>query len=164
MEFNIRNLILFASVFTTALSAGLFYAWVISVIPGTRKISDQAYLETMQSINKEILNPQFFIVFLGALILLICCSYLQFKFKIDISFYLVFSALIVYGIGTVGITMLGNVPLNNMIASMDLSQFTIEGFRDARAAYEVRWNNLNYIRAFAALASFVLVLLALARS
>lgn len=164
MEFNIRNIVLFASVVTTALSAGLFYAWVISVIPGTKKISDQAYLETMQSINREIINPGFFIIFFGALILLICCSYLQFKVRVDTVFYLVLSATLIYAIGTIGTTMFGNVPLNNMVEVIDLSVFTADDYRSAREAYEEKWNNLNLVRTIAGLVSFVLILLALAKN
>lgn len=164
MEFNIRNIILLASVITTALSAGLFYAWVVSVIPGTKKVSEQAYLETMQTINREILNPGFFIIFFGALIFLICSSYLQFKLKVDSTFYLVLAATLFYAIGTIGTTMLGNVPLNNMVETLDLSTFTAEDFFNARDAYEEKWNNLNLVRTLAALVSFILILLALVKN
>jgi len=133
MEFNIKNTMLFLSLFTTALSAGLFYAWVVSVIPGTKKIPDQAYLETMQSINREILNAGFFFIFFGALF---------------------------FAIGTIGVTMFGNVPLNNMVEALDLSAFTEEDYRKARLAYEGKWNLLNLIRTLAALGAFVLLLLA----
>ena len=71
MEFTTKNIIHLLAVITTALSAGLFYSWVVSVIPGTKKIPDKAYLETMQSINREILNAGFFIIFFGALIFLL---------------------------------------------------------------------------------------------
>lgn len=50
------------------LSAGFFYAWSVSVILGTKKVGDLTYLETMQNINREILNPLFYIVFFGALL------------------------------------------------------------------------------------------------
>lgn len=164
MEFSIRNIALFSSVVTTALSAGLFYAWVISVIPGTKRISDQAYIETMQSINREILNPGFFIIFFGALVLLICSSYLQYKLRVDTVFYLTLAATLCYAIGTIGTTMVGNVPLNNIVEAMDLTSFTAEDFRQAREAYEIKWNVFNMIRTIAGLVSFVLILLALAKN
>lgn len=164
MEFNIKNFILLASVILTALSAGFFYAWVVSVIPGTKKIPDQAYIETMQSINREILNVGFFTMFFGALFLLLASSFLQYRTPVGSVYYLTLAATLVYAIGTIGVTMFGNVPLNNVVESLDLSTFTAQDFKDARVAYEEKWNNLNLIRMIAALISFILVLLALAKS
>ncbi|MFV2061738.1 MAG: DUF1772 domain-containing protein, partial [Gammaproteobacteria bacterium] len=79
--------ILFSAIMTTALSAGLFYAWTISVIPGLRNIPNRSYLEAMQSINRAILNPGFFIIFFGALILMIWSAYIQYSIKVNISFW-----------------------------------------------------------------------------
>jgi len=159
MELNFRNIILLLSVVLTALSAGLFYAWVVSVIPGTKKITDQAYLETMQTINREILNAGFFIIFFGALFFLLGSTYLQYKVKVDTAFYFTLIATIIYAFGTVGVTMFGNVPLNNIVEALDLSTFTTEDYRTARLAYEERWNTLNLIRTICALVSFILILL-----
>lgn len=66
MDFSIKSFTLFTAIALTGLSAGLFYAWSVSVIPGTRKIPDPVYLETMQSINRAILNPAFFLIFFGS--------------------------------------------------------------------------------------------------
>jgi hypothetical protein len=38
---------MFSAIVLTGLSAGLFYAWAVSVIPGTKKVKDFTYLETM---------------------------------------------------------------------------------------------------------------------
>lgn len=160
MELNLKSITLFLAIVTTALSAGLFYAWVVSVIPGTRKISDQAYLETMQSINRAILNPWFFVIFMGPVLLLIASTFFQYQLGIDQRFYLLLAATLTYIIGTLGVTMFGNVPMNNVVDVMNLSTFTPADFKEARTAYEVRWNQLNLLRTVAALASFVLVLLA----
>ena len=140
MEFNIKNAMLFLSLFTTALSAGLFYAWVVSVIPGTKKIPDQAYLETMQSINREILNAGFFFIFFGAFFFLICSTYLQYKVKVDTVFYLMLLATILYAVGTIGVTMFGNVPLNNMVEAMDLSSLQTETI--ARHVWPMKANGI----------------------
>ena len=164
MEMNTKNIILFITVFLTALSAGLFYAWVVSVIPGTKKIPDQAYLETMQSINREILNVGFFVIFFGALLSLMLSSYLQYRIQVGPVLYYTLSATLIYAVGTIGVTMLGNVPLNNMIDAMDLSSFNLEDFRNARVAYEGQWNTLNLVRTSAALISFFLVLIALVKT
>lgn len=158
MEMSLKAIIYMLAIITTALSAGIFFAWVFTVIPGTRKITDQAYLETMQSINKEILNPGFFIVFFGAVLFLIVNTFFHYQVKIDTAFHLSLSATLIYLIGTIGITMVGNVPLNNIVEAMDLSTFSMEDFKEARLAYEVKWNQFNMVRMLAAFISFVLLL------
>ena len=160
MEINIKSIVLFLALFTTALSAGLFYAWVVSVIPGTKKIPDQAYLETMQSINRTILNPGFFIIFFGALFMLILQTYFQYKIKVDSIFWFTMAAMLIYSIGTIGVTMFGNVPLNNVVDALDLSTMTPEKFKEVRLAYEGPWNQLNMVRTVASMISFCLLLLA----
>ena len=155
-----KNIVLFLALMTTALSAGLFYAWVVSVIPGTKKVTDQAYLEVMQSINRTILNPGFFIIFFGAMFLLFVQTYFQYKIKIDNIFWLTLSATVIYLIGTIGVTMFGNVPLNNMVDALDLSKMNLEEFKEARLNYEDRWNQLNMIRTVAAMISFLLLFFA----
>jgi len=160
MEISIKNIVLLLALITTALSAGLFFAWVVSVIPGTKRIPDQAYLEVMQSINRTILNPAFFIIFFGALFLLFIQTYFQYKIKLDNVFWLTLSAAIIYLIGTIGVTMFGNVPLNNVVDTLDLSKMNLEEFKEARVNYEGPWNQLNMIRTVASMISFILLLLA----
>ena len=113
MEFSIKSLSLFTAVLLTGLSAGFFYAWMVSVIPGTRKVVDMTYLETMQSINRAILNPAFFLIFFGSLILLAVSAVQQ--FNSGITFWLLLGATITYLIGTFGVTVFGNVPLNDAL-------------------------------------------------
>ena len=79
MDISIKSAVLFGAVILTGLSAGLFYAWQVSVIPGTQKVGDLTYLESMQSINRAILNPAFFLIFFGSLILLILSSIFEFQ-------------------------------------------------------------------------------------
>jgi len=160
MEVNIKSIVLFSALVTTALTAGLFYAWVVSVIPGTKRIPDQALLEVMQSINRAILHPAFFIIFFGALFLLFAQTYFQFKIKLDNIFWLTLSATLIYLIGTMGVTMFGNVPLNNIVETMDLSKMNLEEFKEARLNFEERWNQLNMIRTVASFISFLLLLFA----
>lgn len=164
MELNIKNISLFLSIITTALSAGLFYGWVVSVIPGTKKISDQAYLQAMQSINREILNPGFFSIFFGAALLLVIATFFQYKFSVDTTFYLLLSAMLIYIIGTIGVTMFGNVPLNNYVEALDLTAFTAVDFKEARDVYEAKWNQLNLVRTVAAVISFSLLVFSVMRN
>ncbi len=147
------------TILTTGLSAGLFYAWAVSVIPGTKLVSDKTYMETMQAINRAIINPGFMVIFIGTLFLLTICTYWQFKIGVDIKFWFIIGATITYLIGTIGITAFGNVPLNETLDLVNVNQLSEEELRQTRASYEIYWNKLHNIRTVFAVVSFILLLL-----
>lgn len=160
MEISIKTLILGAAVLLTGLSAGLFYAWSVSVIPGTKKVPDLTYLETMQSINRAILNPAFFLVFFGSMVLLSISTVYEYHGH-RWSFAFILIATILYLCGTIGVTGLGNVPLNNQLEALSIDQMSVEELKDLRTFYENRWNRLHLIRTLFAVSSFILSILAL---
>ena len=164
MEFNLRSTSLFLAIVTVALSAGLFYAWSISAIPGFRKVPDRSFLVAMQSINRAILNPWFFVIFFGPVFLLILSSYLQFKVRVDMIFWLLLAATIIYILGNICVTMFGNVPLNERLDKANLGSMNESGLKSVREAFEDKWNTLNHIRAFFSVVSFIILLLAVFRS
>ncbi len=158
MEFSTTNITIFASIILTGLSAGFFYAWQVSVIQGTLKVSDAHYLFTMQSINKEILNPSFFLVFFGSLIAMINASFMT--YGSGSTFWFTFAALAVYFFGTFVVTAAGNVPLNNKLEALNLTELTTTQMAEFRTMYEVKWNRLHVIRTAFSMISFILILLA----
>lgn len=153
-----NNIISGLTLLLTGLSAGLFLAWTVSVIPGTKHISTKSYLEAMQSINKAILNPAFFIIFFGAAILLSMQSIGQYIQKVDASFWLLLCATGLYVLGTLGITLWGNVPLNEMLDAKPLQKLDPEELEQIRHSFENRWNLLHTIRTFCAVSSFISLL------
>lgn len=158
MEITLSTSSLFLAIVLTGLSSGLFYAWEFSVIPGTKLISDSSYLETMQSINKAILNPGFFAIFFGSLLFLAINTYLQYKAGLTFSFWMVLFAFISYLIGTVGVTVFGNVLLNEALDAIHLSDLSSEKLKSARASYEDKWNMWHKIRTLCAVISFASIL------
>lgn len=156
MEISIKSITLFSAVLLTGLSAGLFYAWTVSVIPGTRRVPDYIYLETMQSINRAILNPAFLLIFFGSLILLVMSAFQQ--FKSGLTFWLLLAATIIYLIGTIGVTSLGNVTLNNALEALDLSKLGTDIMEHTRHQYEIKWNRFHMIRTVFSVLSFLLSL------
>lgn len=156
MELSIKSITLFMAIVLTGLSAGLFYAWAVSVIPGTRKIADMTYLESMQSINKEILNPSFFLSFFGSAILLTISSVQQ--YHTGLPFWLILFAAIVYWLGTFGVTAFGNVPLNDALEALQLDTLSKQKVIEFRKLYEGKWNRLHSIRTGFAVLSFLLAL------
>jgi len=160
MELTVKSFILFGSVALTGLSAGLFYAWSVSVIPGTQKVADLSYLETMQSINRAILNPAFYLIFFGSILFLSISTAYEFHDS-KVTFWLLLSSSIFYLVGTVGVTSLGNVPLNNQLDALELVSMSTNKIAEFRKFYESNWNRLHLIRTVFAVVSFLLSTLAI---
>ena len=159
MEISIKSITLFSAILLTGLSAGLFYAWAVSVIPGTKKVTDMVYLEVMQSINRAILNPAFFLIFFGSLLLLVVSTIQQ--FQNGITFWVLLAATLTYLFGTFGVTSLGNVPLNDSLDILELAELSADLISKTRQQYEVKWNKLHMIRTVFSVLSFLLSLLSL---
>jgi len=160
MEIQMQNISLNISLILTGLSAGLFYAWSVSVIPGTQKIDDLSYLNTMQSINREILNPAFFLVFFGSLLALACSTYFTYSGSTK-GFWFLLIATLTYLIGTIGVTGLGNVPLNNKLETLNIKELSLKEIAEFRQHFESRWNKLHTYRMLFSVLSFIMTLLAL---
>ncbi|MGK6341321.1 anthrone oxygenase family protein [Chryseobacterium sp. DT-3] len=65
-----------------------------------------------------------------------------------------------YLIGVFGVTVVGNVPLNDMLDKFDISNSTAESVKQMRESFENRWNLLNNIRTVFSIISIVLVICA----
>jgi uncharacterized membrane protein len=160
MNTSFSTIILLLATTTTGLAAGLFYSYSCSVNPGLGKLSDPEYIRAMQSINREILNPVFFLSFMGTCFLLPWTAYLHYSTPASTSFWLLIAASVVYIIGTFGVTMAGNVPLNNMLEAFNVQSASAGEIAKFRSSFEEPWNNLHQVRTIAAVVSLVLAVLA----
>lgn len=158
MEITFKTLALYTAILLTGLSAGLFFAWQVSVIPGTKRVQDSVYIETMQKINRAIINPPFMLIFLGPLVVQIISFVLY--WNTSVSLWLIFGATILYGAGTVIVTGLGNVPLNDELDAFSLYSMSEKQIASERQQYETKWNRLHTIRTAFAVLSFMLLITA----
>jgi uncharacterized membrane protein len=155
---SISDIILVITVTLTALIAGLFYSWSCSVMLGFARLSDREFVSAMQKTNRAIQNPVFFLSFLGAPIFLIISTILH--FGEPIRFWFLLGATAFYLIGTFGVTVMGNVPLNNQLDRFNSESATDEEVLQQRMNFEPRWNNLNTIRTIASTISITLIAIA----
>ena len=160
MENSMQSLFTYLAVVLTGLSAGFFYAWAVSVIPGTQQVCDGAYVETMQAINRAILNPAFYLIFFGPLLLLIVSTLQQYQLGLTASFWFLVAACLTYFIGTFGVTVFGNVPLNEALDIIQPSELSTDQLANIRQQYEVKWNQLHTLRTVFSVLSFMLSLAA----
>lgn len=152
-----------AAILFTGLIAGLFYSYDCSVIKGLGNLPDPEYLSAFKSINRAILNPYFFISFMGSLLVLPIAAWLNYKDGGTTSCYFLIAATLVYVAGVFGVTMLGNVPLNNLVDRFDLTTASQADIQTMRQKFEMSWNRLNHIRTYANILSFLLAILSLVK-
>lgn len=152
-----NSIILVITTVFSGLMAGLFYAWSISVTPGLAKVDNLSYLQAFQSMNRAILNPSFFVIFFGLVIFLPMLSYSSFRDSIGNQYWYVILATIIYFIGIMGVTIGGNVPLNNALEMLQIESMTPEEMDIFRKGFESKWNRLNLIRTISSTLTFLLL-------
>ncbi|WP_257668956.1 anthrone oxygenase family protein [Parapedobacter tibetensis] len=158
---NINQLLYLASIALTGLLAGLFYGYQCSVINGLGRLNDKAYLLAFRSINKAILNPVFFLSFMGSLFILAISTFVFYKTGDTQILPYVVTSLIIYAIGVFGITVAFNVPLNESLASSDINTLSANQLKEMRLQFEGTWNKWHLIRTIASIASFICLIIPL---
>ena len=138
--------------------AGIFFTWSNAVKPGIGKLSDIEYLRALQSMNRVILNNAFKIIFLGAIIAVVLVPVFYFNFYPRNIFWLFVFTLIIYWIGVFGVTVSGNIPLNEILDKTNLESITSEEIKTLRKSIEVKWNNFNLIRCISSGITFILLI------
>lgn len=160
MDITIENTAIIALIILTGLSAGLCFTWSNSITPGIGRLNDMGYLASFQQMNRAILNPSFFIVFIGPFFLGLINLYV-FKNSTGSVIWLLILATIIYLFGVLLVTGLGNVPLNEMLDKIKLTTATIDELKALRDAFEMKWNRLHLIRTVSSITSFILLIISL---
>ena len=156
------KLILLSTGFCSGLIAGLFYAYSCSVNVGLARLSDIEYLRAMQSINRVILNPWFFSSFMGTLLLLPIAVWMAYtNTGISTSTYLLLTAALIYLVGVFGVTIFGNVPLNQVLDKLDFAQASVQDLALQRSQFENTWNKFHLLRTLGSSLTLLLTLSAI---
>lgn len=140
------------------LMAGVFFAFSAFVMNALSRLQPTQGITAMQSINITAIAPLFLTAFLGtgAVCTLVLVSLLLRWQQPNASYLLVGSLL--YLVGTFGVTIAFNVPLNDALAKVEPS--STEGAK-LWATYLTNWTFWNHIRTAAALAAAALFTIAL---
>ena len=139
-------LILVAAI-ASATTAGIFFAFSTFVMQALAQQPPGQGIATMQSINITVINPWFMATFFGpaAAGLVLTISALRHWEQPGAVYWLAGSLL--YLIGTIGVTIAGNIPLNDALAAV--SPDSVEG-TTLWAKYLTDWTVWNHIRTIAA--------------
>jgi len=128
--------------------AGVFFAFSTFVMSALGRLQPTQGIAAMQSINITAINPLFMTVLFGtaaACILLVVFSLL--RWHQPGTAYLLLGSLL-YLVGTLGVTIAFNVPLNEALARVEPGS-TIG--MNLWSNYLVKWTIWNHVRAVAAL-------------
>ena len=152
------TLLLVATTVATGLLAGFFYSYACSVMPGLARADDRTLVDGMQQINEAILNPIFFLTFMGAPALnLATWLVLRRARGRDVrDDEVVRWILIGLGLSLLGfvVTMALNVPLNDDLAAAG-EPGKIADIAAVRDDFLGPWVVWNIVRALAITGSFV---------
>ena len=154
-----ETIILALAILLTGLMAGIFFTWSNAVKPGIGKLSDIEYLRALQSMNRVILNNAFKIIFLGAIIVVALVPVFYFNLYPKNIFWLFVFTLVIYWIGVFGVTVSGNIPLNEILDKTNLESITSEEIKTLRKSIEVKWNNFNIIRCISSAITFLILII-----
>ena len=154
-QMKTETIVLVSAIFLTGLMAGIFFTWSNTVKPGIGKLSDLEYLRALQSMNRVILNYVFIVVFLGAIVTVALVPVFYSHLYPKNIFWLFIFTLVVYWIGVFGVTVLGNIPLNETLDKTNLESISLKEMKDLRRSIEIKWNNLNLIRSICSAITFL---------
>lgn len=154
--------VLYAATLVSALgcglAAGVFFAFSTFVMPALKRLSPANGVAAMQSINELAVTPAFMTVLFGTAV-----ASLALAVWAVISWGERYAALVLAGgalylIGTIGVTIACNVPLNNRLATAHPQGADAASYWNE---YVTNWTAWNHVRTVAALAAAATLTIAL---
>jgi len=153
-------LVLQFSILAYALVSGVFLAFSDFIMRSLAHISGIGGVDAMQVINREVFRWVFMALFIGmAPLSLLIAGYGGFYVGGGPGTIMVLAGLI-YFIGCFGVTVFFNVPMNEALAAMDISDPATQEYWTG--TYLPRWTFWNTVRTIASAASAALLMLGLA--
>lgn len=142
----------------SGLVAGVFFAFSTFVMSALARLPAPQGIAAMQSINVVVLNPWFLGLFFGTAAIGLLLTILSLLAGSGRSATWAIAGALLYLLGSILVTMRGNVPLNQALAAAQP-----EGAEGAAlwTRYVARWTAWNHVRTAASLAAAAAFILAL---
>ncbi len=154
--------VLYAATLATALGcglvAGVFFAFSSFIMPALKRLEPAQGIAAMQSINELAVTPVFMAALFGTAV---ACLGLVAWVAISSGerpAALVIAGGALYLVGTIGVTIACNVPLNDGLATLHPQD---AGAVSRWAEYVAKWTAWNHVRTVAALAAAAVLTVAL---
>lgn len=161
---TIFHVVLVFATFLSSLVAGLLFAFAVVVMPGIRRLDDEAFIRSFQAVDRVIQNnqPLFMLVWVGSVLSVLAAAVMGLSHLNGMDRLLVISGAALHVFGVQAPTALVNVPLNNQLQRLDPRTMNEATRKGARNDFEIRWNRWNLFRTTcASFGSVVLMVLLL---
>jgi uncharacterized membrane protein len=142
----------------SGLTAGIFYAFSTFVMAALARIPPEQGIAAMNSINVTVINPWFLAVFFGTPAICAVLALMALARWTEPGTALILAASLIYLAGSLLVTLVFNVPLNNALAAANAAAGE-GGVLWAR--YLRDWTFWNHVRTAAPLIAMVLFIWAL---
>ncbi len=142
----------------SALVGGIFFAFSSFIMKALAGVPSAEGIGAMQSINVVVINPSFLGAFFGTAVLSLVAGGLALASWGSPSASYFLGGALFYLVGTILVTMFGNVPLNNQLAAASATDL---GTREVWEQYLDRWVMWNHVRTAAAMVAALLYTLGL---
>lgn len=152
------NLIVYACLcmgLVSALVAGVFLSFSDFIMAGLMRTEPAGGIESMQHINRTVMRSVFLTSFLSLVPLTLGFGvYAWFKLN-GLGQYLILAAAAIYFVFVFLVTMFGNVPMNNQLASVAYSSNEAGAYWNAYGRVWTGWNHIRTLGAVATAACFL---------
>ena len=150
---TIMEILLILCTVGSGLFAGIFYIFSICIMKALNKQPTKQAISTMQSINKIILRPTFFIVFMGTPFFCAVVFLFGLISNEPANYIYAYAAASIYIISSFGVTIVKNVPMNNSLRDKNInSEEDIKYWQ----IYFKDWTYWNHIRLWGSLVPCIL--------
>ena len=155
---NFRLPLILCAAIGCALTAGIFFAFSTFVMQALALQPPAPGIAAMQSINITVINPWFMTAFFGPAVAGIILTILAFRQwdQPDSIYWL--AGTLLYLLGTIGVTVAGNIPLNDALAIVGPDSSEGATLWTRYLADWTFWNHVRTIAAFLAAGLFTLSL------
>jgi uncharacterized membrane protein len=140
------------------LMAGLLFAFSNFVMTALSHQPPESAVRTMQAVNIFILNPVFLVVFLGTAVASLALAAAAMLDRQQAAAPWLIAGAALYLIGTIGVTIAFNVPLNDRLAVVSAGSPEAGRFWLTYLTEWVQWNHLRTAAAVMASASFIVAI------
>ena len=142
----------------SALVGGIFFAFSSFIMKALAGLPSAEGVGAMQSINVVVINPSFMGAFFGTTVLSLVAIWLALAGWSHPYAPFFLGGALFYLVGTILVTIFGNVPLNDQLAALSAAD---PGTREVWAHYLDRWTMWNHVRTAAAMVAALLYTLGL---
>jgi len=140
------------------LMAGVFFIFSNTVMSALARLQPPQGIAAMQSINRTILNPLFFVAFLGtaATSILLAIS-LLWRWQQPGAVYLLAGSLL-YLVGAILVTIVFNVPMNEDLETVEPESVEAANLWTRYLTNWTAWNHVRTVASFLGAVTFILAL------